>query len=143
MLLSHASEYAARAVIFLMLSGNQHKRFGVKEISKHTGATEPYMAKVLQKLVKAGIVNSLKGPSGGFSISKPEVTLFDIRLAIDGNSDMKRCMMGFHTCSDLKPCPLHHHYVSIRESIIRNLSSITIAELASAVERGEVVLKKT
>ncbi|MBL7929242.1 MAG: hypothetical protein JNL47_07195 [Bacteroidia bacterium] len=54
-------------------------------------------------------------------------------------------MMGFYTCSDLKPCPLHHHYyVSIFESIIRNLSSIiTIAELASAVERGEAVLKKT
>lgn len=143
MLLSHASEYAARAVIFLMLSGNQSKRFGVKEISKHTGATEPYMAKALQKLVKAGIIDSQKGPHGGFSIAKPGVTLLDIRLAIDGNSDMKRCMMGFHICSDSKPCPLHHHYAAIRESIIGNLSSITIAELAAAVERGEVVLKKT
>lgn len=142
MLLSHASEYAARAVIFLMLPENKNKRYGVTAISKQTGATGPYMAKVLQQLVKAGIIDSVKGPNGGFSIVNNEVTLLDLRIAINGNNDMKRCMMGFHTCSDTKPCPLHHHYVSIRESIIGNLSSITIAELAAAVNRGEVALKK-
>jgi Rrf2 family iron-sulfur cluster assembly transcriptional regulator len=142
MLLSHASEYAVRAVILLMLRRKNNKRLGVKEISRLTGATEPYMAKALQQLVRAGIIDSVKGPRGGFSLIKPDITLWDVRLATNGNEDMKRCMMGFPSCSDSLPCPLHRHYVAIRQSIVENLSSITIAQLAKAVERGEVQLRK-
>jgi len=144
MLYSTACEYAIRALAFLALQGQGHF-FSLKEIVSHNGLRSPFMAKVLQQLIKQGLVISQKGPGGGFAIGKKpkEITLMEIVKTIDGEPNFSRCGVGLAKCSDEMPCPLHNSWKLLRNQIRNYLESQTVAELSQAVEKKLEYLKKT
>jgi Rrf2 family iron-sulfur cluster assembly transcriptional regulator len=63
---SKACEYAIRATIYIALQSQESKRVTLKDIAKEIDSPEAFTAKIMQQLVKRGIVDSLKGPTGGF-----------------------------------------------------------------------------
>lgn len=70
-MISVTAEYALRSAIFLAM--NREKAFTVQEIADVTKVPAPYLSKVLQSLVKAGIVHSQRGIRGGFVLAmEPE-----------------------------------------------------------------------
>jgi Rrf2 family iron-sulfur cluster assembly transcriptional regulator len=66
---SKSCEYAIRSVIIICQNSQQGLKTNVKEISERAGVPEPYIAKVMQILSKARVVQSIKGPGGGFYLS--------------------------------------------------------------------------
>ena len=67
---SKTCEYAIRATIYIAEQSNLDRRVGIKDIAKAIDSPEPFIAKILQQLSKDQIIESVKGPSGGFSMDK-------------------------------------------------------------------------
>ena len=143
MIFSSACEYGIRAMAYLAEHGKDG-RVLVREVSEQETIPGPFLGKVFQTLVKAGLLTSAKGPGGGFSLAKnaSEISLFDIRAAIDGVKDLDGCAAGLAQCSDDTPCPLHDSWKPIRKSITAYLTVTTLADMAVAVRKKKKLLAR-
>src|SRR5690606_35504421 len=98
-----------------------------------------YTAKILQTLVKSQIVNSVKGPHGGFEIEGQKMdtlVLNDIVRAIDGEKLIHGCCMRLPQCKYLNPCPADNRYIPVKEELINMLNNTTVYELAKGYQLG-------
>lgn len=143
-MLSKTCEYAVRATLVIAAETEQGNRISLREIARKIDSPESFTAKILQKLARNNIVDSLKGNGGGFNVSKEkliQVTLSDIILAIDGEALFKRCSLGLNDCSEIKPCPFHNQYKPIREQLKLALDSTSLADLVSGLVSHSTFLK--
>ncbi|MBC8882610.1 MAG: Rrf2 family transcriptional regulator [Flavobacteriales bacterium] len=143
-MLSKTCEYAVRATLVIAAETDQGNRISLREIARKIDSPESFTAKILQKLARNNIVDSLKGNGGGFFVSKEkliQVTLSDIILAIDGEAIFKRCSLGLNDCSEIKPCPFHNQYKPIREQLKLALDSTSLADLVSGLVSHSTFLK--
>jgi Rrf2 family protein len=139
MILSKSAEYAMRSIVYVALHAKD-KKIGIKEISKELELPSPFAGKILQQLVRHGLLASAKGPNGGFFLSRPadQIPLMDIVRVIDGIQVFKSCGLGLKDCSDLHPCPLHNEFKYYREGL-KNLFNIkTIQDLVVDIKSGKV-----
>lgn len=130
---SKETEYALRALVYIQSQNNSGRRPGLSEIAIEIDAPHFFTAKILQRLVKAGAVNSLKGKGGGFSFdkSKPDITIRQVVDLTGGSKVINGCGFGLKHCDEYNPCPLHEKYAPIREAINLLITSETIQSLAS------------
>ena len=137
-MLSHTCKTAIRAVIFLASTSEQGKRSGIREIAGIIDASEHTVGKLLQVLVKHNIINSAKGPSGGFYISSSQQRqpIINIVEAIDGKALFKECGLGLSKCSSRHPCPIHDDYKGVRDLFEKLCHEKTIADLGGPVNDG-------
>lgn len=128
-LLSKTAKYGIRAVLYIY--SNKSKHIKIIDIAKGLGVPYHFLAKVIQKLVKAKILHSKRGKKGGLILKRsPEkIKLLDIVLALDGEKIFKNCVLGLPNCSDENPCSVHHYWRNIREEIRQMLSEKSIKEL--------------
>jgi Rrf2 family protein len=126
-MLSQSSEYALRAVVYL--ARFPENAFVAKEVAKFTKMPPGYLAKVLQILGKKGILESKKGPNGGFTFSKnpKAITLYDIVNVVDPVRRIECCPINVHHRSDL--CALHSFINRTADMIESELQKLTIADL--------------
>ncbi len=142
---SKACEYAIRAAIYISLQSREQQRASLKDIAQEIGSPEAFTAKILQQLVKNDIIESVKGPHGGFDISLKkmrQVKLSMIVYAIDGDQIYKGCGLGLAECSESKPCPVHEKFAIIRARLRRMLESTTLFELSTGLTTGLTFLKR-
>ena len=141
MIYFNACEYGIRALVYLVGRG-EGKRVLLKEIAEGETIPGPFLGKVFQILVKAGLLKSSKGPGGGYELArKPtEITLYDVRTAIDGDKDLDGCAAGLSECTDTQRCPLHDSWKPIRESIKTYLATTTLLDMAQAVEQKKLLI---
>ncbi|WP_179344403.1 RrF2 family transcriptional regulator [Winogradskyella ursingii] len=141
---SKACEYGIRSLIFIAMKSNEGKRVNISAISKQIDGPEAFTAKVLQQLVKGNIINSIKGPYGGFEISQKsiaETTLADVVAIIDGTKIYSGCGLGLNECNEEKPCPLHFQFAEVRDGLKEMLENTTLKTLAFDLEAGTSFLK--
>jgi Rrf2 family protein len=94
------SEAASIAIHSMVLIAAAKDSLNVIRISERTGASKHHVAKILQRLVKEGYLNSSRGPSGGFTlrIPAPNITLLQIYEAIEGKLDEVSCPVDSPVC---------------------------------------------
>lgn len=141
---SKACEYAIRAVVFIGAGDGKGRNLTLKAIASVTDSPEAFTAKVLQKLVHAGLVLSAKGPGGGFFIPPAlarKVKLSHIVSAIDGDAIYTGCALGLPECSASKPCALHDHFLNVREDLRRMLERTTVQDLMEHGKGGAILPK--
>jgi Rrf2 family protein len=141
---SKACEYAIRAMMFIALKSAKGDKVGIKEVSKGASVPEAFLAKILQDLGRKGLVQSAKGPNGGFYLDETlkQITVAEIVRAIDGDQLFTGCGMGLRNCSEKRPCPLHNEFKSIRKKIQLLLESTTISEFNLELAKGVKYLKR-
>lgn len=142
---SKACEYAIRATIHITVQSNQGRRVSLKEIAKEIDSPEAFTAKILQQLSRNGIIDSIKGPSGGFTIEKKnmsKIRLSQIVSAIDGDSIYEGCGLGLKKCSENHPCPVHDKFKIIRNELKDMLENTSVYELSIGLESGLTFLKR-
>lgn len=127
------TEYALRSLVYIEIQNQQGRRPGIAEISSEIDAPPPFTAKILQRLVRLGFLESMKGKNGGyfFNPEQPSIPLRNIVVAIEGDKIFTGCGFGLSRCDDDNPCPLHAAYGPIRESINDLLANETIQNLAT------------
>ena len=139
---SKSCEYAIKASIFIAQQRDGITCIGVKEIAKGINAPEYFVAKILQELSRKKIVSSVKGPNGGFCMSEAQMNkpVLDIVLLIDGDGLLNNCVLGLEHCSSINPCPMHHEYQKIKQSIRNMLENNTILDFNQLVLSKKAVL---
>lgn len=142
---SKSCEYAIRATIYIAEQSGLGRRVSLKDIAKAIDSPEAFTAKILQQLSKGGLIDSTKGPSGGFSIDKKNLQslkLSQVVKAIDGDSIYTGCGLGLKECSEKKPCPVHHKFKIVRSELRKMLESTTVKELSVSLEKGTAFLQR-
>ncbi len=141
---SKACEYGIRATLYIAVRSRQDERAGLKDISREIDSPEPFTAKILQQLTRSGIIDSLKGPTGGFAIDKEKlgkIRLSQVVVAIDGDGIYKTCGLGLKACSEKHPCPVHHKFKKIREELKDLLDNTSLEDLVLKLKSGSTFLK--
>lgn len=141
---SKTCEYAIRAVFFIAHKTADGGRVGIKEIANGIDSPEHFLAKILQDLSRKGIVQSAKGPNGGFYLDAEALKrpLTDIVEAVDGNAIFTGCALGLKQCSEVNPCPLHSQFKFIRSKIHDLLQNTEIGEFNGDLQLGISSLRK-
>ncbi|GAB4389810.1 MAG: Rrf2 family transcriptional regulator [Thermodesulfovibrionales bacterium] len=130
MFVTRLSDYAIRCVLYLSRNGGRLASVG--EIAESMYVPKNFLAKILQKLVKAGIVKSTRGAKGGFQLARQasEISLLDVLEAVQGPTAVNVCAIDSRQCGLSSTCAVHPVWVSIREMIERELAAQTFARLA-------------
>lgn len=142
---SKACEYAIRASIFIAEQSLMDRKVSLKDIAKAIDSPEAYTSKILQQLSRNFLINSDKGPTGGFSMNKLEldtVKLSTIVNAIDGDAVYKGCGLGLKNCSEEMPCPAHSQFKIVREELKNMLETTLIKSLTTDFKDGLTFLKR-
>ena len=138
-MLSKTAEYALRCIIYVALGQAAGKKIGIKEIAKELEMPQPFIGKILQNIVRHGLLSSVKGPNGGFYLGEKgdQVTIMDVVNITDGSETFKKCGLGLKNCSDVHPCPLHSEFKVYRDGIKDLFCKKTIKELVDSIESGQ------
>jgi Rrf2 family transcriptional regulator, iron-sulfur cluster assembly transcription factor len=141
---SKTCEYGIKATLHVAQQSRQGKRVGLKDIAKAIDSPEAFTAKIMQQLTRHGIIESTKGPNGGFDIPKDrlkDVKLIQIVSAIDGDQLFQGCGLGLKQCNEEKPCPVHHKFKAIRNNLKKMLEATSVDELSRGLSNGITFLK--
>ena len=136
---SKATEYALRAVIYIAQKGSAEKKLGLAEIAKAIDSPRSFTAKILQQLTSGNkIVNSSRGPNGGFYITEKskKLPVRSVLAAMNEDVKLEKCVLGLKQCSELKPCPMHAQYKLIKPQLINLFETKTIHSLAEDMDKG-------
>lgn len=138
--LTRDGEYAVRAVLYLS-SQPEGKISLISEISEAQEVPKSYLSKIMQHLVRAGLVRSRRGINGGFMLARPaeSITLRQAIEAVEGPIFLNVCLIKKGECHRDEFCPVHLVWKEAQKRLIEVLDSKTMAELA--VE-GEALSKK-
>ncbi len=122
-------------------------------LAEYHGVPAAYLAKHLQAMARAGILESRAGPRGGYRLARPasEVTVLDVVEAVDGSDSAFRCSeirRRGPTASAAKeyrvPCAVHRTMARADDAWRASLSETTIADLTEMIvtDASDVVLRK-
>lgn len=125
-------------MIFIALHSTKDRNVDLTSIASELEIPKHFLSKVLQLLVRRKLLESSKGPTGGFRLSKPagEITLINIVDAIDGLDMFNQCGIGFKKCDSDKPCPIHFEYAQVREQIQELFNNKSLKQLTEDIKSG-------
>ena len=133
-MLTKACQYGIKSLIFISANSIEGQRVTVKEVADAIDSPPAFTSKILQQLVAAQIINSIKGSGGGFDISLSMIKktkIIHIVKAIEGDNIAASCFLGLSSCSDRNPCPVHHFYAPIRQQMNDTLLNVTLYDIVS------------
>src|SRR5690606_19808155 len=130
--ISKGCTYGIQTAIFLAEQNGSH--VPVRSISEELGIPQSFLAKVVSRLARAGLVDTMRGPTGGVALSRrpDQINVREIIEAIDGSLLFTECVLGLPGCGQEKPCPLHHAWGGIREGLVTTFENIAIGDLIRA-----------
>jgi len=125
--LSQAVGYALHAMRRLVPCSGRERLFA-GDIARSIGASESYLAKILQSLTKAELLDSERGMKGGYALARParEVTVRQVIEAVEGLSPENRCLFGIHTGQDCPTCPVQCVLNEVHGRLLQELDHVTI-----------------
>jgi Rrf2 family nitric oxide-sensitive transcriptional repressor len=121
------AEYALRAVVILARDPGQS--YSADVIAEATQVPRRYAHKVLQALVRAGLVHSQSGPGGGYALlrSPEDVSILEVVSAIEPIPRIHSCPLGLKGHTSL--CPLHRQLDDAAANTEKAFANVTIAQL--------------
>lgn len=130
--LSKKADYALMAMKHLALRGNRGSS-SAREIAGLYDIPIELMAKVLQRLVRRGLLASQQGTRGGYQLArKPsQISVADVIEAIDGPLTVTACSTEANRCEQFEKCNVRDPLWKVRERILTALGECTIAELSA------------
>jgi Rrf2 family protein len=132
--LGRRADYAVRAVLDLARHWESPDRRKSRSIAEEMVIPAKYLPQVLTVLVRAGIVDSVSGPDGGYRLAEPpeEITLLDVIEAVEGPLGSSECVLRGGPCHWEGRCAIHEPWAEAQEALVRRLDATTFADLALA-----------
>lgn len=120
-----------------LIAGADGVRVSAVSMAATLGASRAHLGKVLQHMVKAGLVHSSRGPGGGYVLARPpeEISLREIYETVDGPMDTHHCLLGMPVCGQ-KSCPLGELVGRVGEEIAEAMTRMTLKDYRIAVHDG-------
>jgi Rrf2 family protein len=129
--LSDTGEYALRAVLYIAQHQGPKGLVRSDQVSQALSVPRNYLSKILYTLSKTGILESSRGPQGGFRLAVPPESLLLRRIVepFDTLEPGRTCILGRPRCSDQNPCPAHSRWKAISEQVAHFFGHTTVAAL--------------
>ena len=129
-MLTQTADHALRALLAIA----RHGRGGslrVEQVAELTGAPRNYLGKTLGALVKAGLLRSSRGPTGGFSLAlrAEDISVSRIVDLFRETRTERRCLLGDGFCNPASPCTAHHRWMAMTNAARAPLDRTTLADL--------------
>lgn len=130
MQVSRELDYGVRAVV--VMARNADEVMSKRRIAEAFSIPVNFLAIILPKLVRTGIVESLPGPRGGYRLARsPErISIYDIVLAINRGFSLNRCEDVRRRCTMKSRCPVAPHWEQLQRDVEAYLKGVTFDRLA-------------
>jgi Rrf2 family protein len=129
-MLNDTAEYALRAV--LLIAGRRNgTRVTSSEVAGELDLPPNYLSKTLRRLAKRGVLESTRGPGGGYTLTEPpdRIPLARVVEPFQKLGERKQCLMGREDCDDRTPCAAHHRWRALTERVESFFRETTVADL--------------
>jgi Rrf2 family protein len=125
---SEAATLGMHALAFL--AQNPDRRCSSREMASGLGLSEAHLAKVMQRLERAGLVLGRRGPAGGFTLARPaaEISLRRIYEVIEGPLQSEHCLLGQPLGKH--HCPLGRLLKGLERELVAQMDRLTLAAFA-------------
>ncbi len=142
MRLTTKGRYAVTAMLDLAVHATENP-VPLADISQRQGISLSYLEQLFARLRKEGLVDSARGPGGGYRLSRAssEITVVQVISAIDETVEATRCG-GLANCQDGEPCLTHELWADLSRQIYDFLSGINLAQLVERRGVKEVVIRQ-
>ena len=132
--LSKKADYALMAMKHLAVRGDPGSS-SAREIAEQYDIPIELLAKVLQRLVRRGLLLSQQGTRGGYQLARQPmlISVADVIQAIDGPVRVTACSDDQGACEQYAKCNVRDPLWRVRERILAALGECTVAELAADV----------
>ena len=133
MILSKSFGYALRGILYIATMQDEQRKVQVDEIATKLSVPKHFLGKIMQQVVKAGLLKSTKGPYGGFSLTDETLATPVIKLVeiTDGMDQFSMCVLNLKYCNGINPCPLHHEMEDVKRNFLEVFTKNTIGDLAN------------
>jgi len=123
--------YALRGILYVSFVGGEDRKVSIEEIAERLGVPRYFLGKVMKSMVKAGILNSSRGKSGGFFTNENtlKTTIIKIIMLVEGQEYFNSCLLSLHKCNSSRPCPMHDKIQLFKNNLIGMYSQTTIGDL--------------
>ena len=127
---SQTVEYALRAVVYL--AQNPDRSCTTEEVAKATKVPPAYLAKILQGMVRSGVIRSQRGVGGGVKLARTpeELTILEVVNAVEPIQRIKVCPLGLST-HGANLCPLHKRLDNALATVESAFAGTTLAEVVN------------
>lgn len=129
--LSKKADYALLAMRHLAAHVDSGA-LSARELAEEYAIPAELLAKVLQTLVRAGLLSSHQGIRGGYGLARPapQISVADVLEAIDGPLTVTACSEDDHSCDQYERCNIRDPLWRIKDRIVATLAATSVAELA-------------
>jgi Rrf2 family iron-sulfur cluster assembly transcriptional regulator len=146
MTLGSKGDYAVRAMLELTRARGRRRTSG--DIAATMQIPPKYLPQVLSDLIKAGLVDSMPGPGGGYSLARQasDISLLDVVEAAEGPVTNSKCLLRGGPCYWEDRCSVHDAWSAAQDKMIDQLRRTSFASLArhdAAMERARLTSEGT
>ena len=131
MFLSKSFGYALRGILYIAVMQDEQRKVQIDEIATKLSVPKHFLGKIMQQIVKAGLLKSTKGPYGGFALTSETLNTPVIKLVevTDGMEQFSMCVLNLKYCNSLNPCPLHYEMEEVKKNYLNVFSKNTFGDL--------------
>ena len=132
MKISTKIRYGARAMLELAFHYGEGP-IELKEIAKRENISLKYLEQVINPLRAAGLVKSIRGSKGGYSLAKPpsEICLYDVVETLDGPLNLLECLRDSKVCQKVPSCVTRDIWQEVSEAISKIFYSVTLEDMVN------------
>lgn len=140
MKLSTKSTYGLRAMLNIAMTA-EHNPVSIMDISEREGISAVYLEQLLNRLRHNGLIESIRGPKGGYVLSKTsdKITVADIVRTLEGGIYPIHCVAARkdlkNICKRSKDCVPKVVWLKLAKAISSCLESITLKDLCNEAKR--------
>jgi Rrf2 family cysteine metabolism transcriptional repressor len=143
MKLSTRSRYGVRALLELAIDYNKGP-LQIKIIAEREKISSKYLEQLIAILKSAGLVTSIRGPKGGYILSRPpaEIQLSEVFRVLEGPITIFDCLVDKNACTRCGDCLTKKIWLDMQDAINKVLASVTLQDMAIDAEKHKETLPK-
>jgi Rrf2 family protein len=140
--ITRRADLATRAL--LALAGAGERRKGA-QLAAELDASAGFLAQAMTPLVDAGWVRSEPGPTGGYrlAVSLDDVSVLDVIEAVEGETEVTRCVLEDRPCAGGGQCALHVPWSRARTQLLDELAATALSTVGSSVASPAMVRRRS
>jgi Rrf2 family protein len=140
MQITRQADYAVRAVLHVAQL-EDGERLATSVIAEEENIPLPFLAKIVSQLSVKGILDAMRGASGGVRLARParDISLLEVIEAIDGEISLNRCVLNEDACPTTAECPVHEVWCEAQHELVARLRNTKFDLL---LERQKAMMEK-
>lgn len=129
--ISRRADLAVRAAALLSVADGS---LNATALAESLDTTPGFLTQAVGPLVKAGLVRSTPGPTGGYTlvVDPSALTVLEVIETVEGPTEHGRCVVADTPCTSTSPCAMHHAWSAARDALLQSLRSTSIRAFQGA-----------